>query len=184
MLDNVFGEPELRLKGFAGRVVQIGVENPKSPSPGSRPPFTHRCQLCPSPLCFHTCAITDPAPGHQEHMHPLCAVSVLYLDRKGGFCGILTPPLDWELRKVTSSSPCAVTDPSISPAGAHGTTVHGRSHKCISESLIPNCQSLFQQPANTLPLVPFLHFSFLALTLLSLLLFLLCLQTTKQVKGR
>lgn len=114
---------------------------------------------------------------------PPCALSVLYLDRKGGFCGILTPPLDWELRKRTSSSPPAVTDPSISPTRAQGTMVHGRSDKCISMSLIPNCQSLLQQPANTLPLVRFLHFSFLALTLLSLLLFLLFL-TTKQVKGR
>lgn len=136
-------------------------------------------------LCAFTLApslILPPVIG--STCIPLWALNALYMDRKGGFCGILTPPLDWELRKGTSWSPWAVTDSSISSAGARGTVVPGRSHKCVSKSLIPNCQSLFQQPANTLSLVWFLHFSFLALTLLSLLLFLLCLQTTKQVKGR
>lgn len=125
MLDNVFREPKFRLKLFAGRVIPVGVENPKNPNSRSCPPCTHHCNLFPSPFCFHTCQIIDPvqsflSPGHQEQMwSPLCALSVLHLDWKGSFCGI---PLVWELRKGTPSSLC-VNSNHIPHAGASFTSV-------------------------------------------------------------
>lgn len=191
----MFGEWNLlRLKWFASRGVSMGARILKttqalvlaSPITGnSFPAFVPSlllpywsCPVCPLPWSSGKRDLPRPQEQLCSIRYALCA---LRWDRKGGFC-VRRSLWGWELRKGTSSSLCGDAHCSIS----HVQRSEQRcveTLKCIWESLIANCQSLFQQPLPLLGGKHSLQTPCISLFQPSVCYIPVCLQTTKQVKG-
>lgn len=122
------------IKRVASRVVQIGVENPKTQNPGSCLPLPHLCKLFPVLRAFTLATLLilpslSSALVIRNNCAPFSMLSVNFTQTRG------VVSVDCRFfhqfgssgRAVPHSSLCADTNHSLSHLGAPGTKVYGYS---------------------------------------------------------